>query len=240
MTGPVPDPVPAPLSARDVLQALFFLLLVRPFLMLFVGLRVHGREHLPRTDPFILVANHSSHLDAVSLLSLFPLRRLRRIRPVAAADYFERNRVIAAFSRTCFNILPIARHGITADNDPRPRMLEALRRGDSLVLFPEGTRGSGQSLAHFKSGVAWLAQHAPEAPIVPALLVNLGRCLPKGELIPVPLFAEVRIGPPRHPSGSQEEILAELEQAVRCLGETSTPPPTPLPGGRAGELTAVG
>jgi len=211
-----PDPVPG-WTLRQVIQILAHLLVLRPLLLFLVGLRVVGREHLPQTDPFILVANHSSHLDAVSLLSLFPLRRLRRLRPVAAADYFGRTAAIAAVTRTLFNILPIARRGITADTDPRPRMLEALERGESLILFPEGTRGSGQGLGRFKSGVAWLAQHAPEVPIVPARLVNLGRSLPKGELIPVPMFAEIRLGPPRHPSGSTEEILAELEAAVREL-----------------------
>ncbi len=220
-------------TLRDAIQALFFLAIVRPFLMLFVGLRVRDSQHLPAADPFILIANHSSHLDAVSLLSLFPLRRLRRIRPVAAADYFERNRVVATLSRTLFNILPIARRDITADNDPRPRMLEALRRGESLILFPEGTRGSGQGLGHFKSGVAWLAEQAPDVPVVPALLVNLGRCLPKGELIPVPFFAEVRLGPPRRPRGTQAEILAELENAVRSLTDRESPaapgPPSPTP-----------
>lgn len=215
MTHPIPVPV---WTLGHLTQALAHLLVLRPLLLFLVGLRVCGREHLPSADPFILIANHSSHLDAVSLLSLFPLARLRRIRPVAAADYFGRTAAISAVTRTLFNILPIARHDITADNDPRPQMLAALERGESLILFPEGTRGSGHELGRFKSGVAWLAQHAPDVPISPALLVNLGRSLPKGELIPVPMFAEIRIGPPRHPSGSVEEILAELEGAVRELG----------------------
>ena len=72
---------------RAFFQILFFVLLVRPFLTLFIGLRVRGLEHLPASDPFILAANHSSHMDTICLLGLFPLRRLRRIRPVAAADW---------------------------------------------------------------------------------------------------------------------------------------------------------
>ena len=219
MTRPDPVPDPGSLTLRALVQLAFFVLLVRPFLTLFVGLRVWGREHLPASDPFVLIANHSSHLDAATLLSLFPLRRLRRIRPVAAADYFERTRLVSALTRTLFNILPIARRDITADNDPRPRMLAALERGESLILFPEGTRGTGREVGRFKGGVAWLALHAPRVPIVPARLLNLGRCLPKGEVIPVPMFAEVRLGAPRHPAGSQEEVLAELEGAVRGLGE---------------------
>jgi 1-acyl-sn-glycerol-3-phosphate acyltransferase len=203
---------------RALAQMLFFALVVRPFLRLFIGLRVVGREHLPASDPFILVANHSSHLDAASLLSLFPLRRLRRIQPVAAADYFERTRGLAWFTRTFFNILPIVRRNVTAETDPRPRMLAALAAGQSLVIFPEGTRGDGRP-GRFRSGVAYLIERMPEVPVVPAYLKNLGRSLPKGEVLPVPFFAEIRLGAPERLAGTQAEILARLEAAVRRLGD---------------------
>lgn len=201
----------------DLLQRLAFVLFFRPFLAFFVGLRVSGREHLPAGDPFILIANHTSHLDTVSLLSLFPGRRLRRIRAVAAADYFERNAVIAATTRTLFNTLAIARQEVTPENDPRPRMLAALARGDSLILFPEGTRGSGGEIGRFRSGIAFLLEHAPAVPVVPAYLHNMGRSLPKGEVLPVPLFCEIRLGPPLHPAGEREAVLHALEEAVRAL-----------------------
>src|SRR6266404_3207484 len=92
------------MTLRDFAQTSFFALALRPFLTLFIGLRVRGREHLPGNDPFILVANHSSHLDTLSLLSLFALRRLPRLRPVAAADYFQRNKLVLLLTRTLFNI----------------------------------------------------------------------------------------------------------------------------------------
>jgi 1-acyl-sn-glycerol-3-phosphate acyltransferase len=202
---------------RRSLQATFFLLFLRPFFTLFIGLRVHGREHLPARDPFILIANHSSHLDAVSLLSLFPISRLHRIRPVAARDYFERNAVVSWLSRTFFNILPIARKDITQADDPIGDMRRALERGESLILFPEGTRGAGPEPAPFHSGIARLVERAPGVPVVPAYLVNLGRSLPKGEFLPVPFFAEVRLGPPLRPSGGREEILRQLMEAVSRL-----------------------
>jgi 1-acyl-sn-glycerol-3-phosphate acyltransferase len=205
------------MSARDLVQLAFFALILRPFLTLFIGLRVRGREHLPRTAPFILIANHSSHLDTASLLGLFPPGQLRRLRPVAAADYFERNALVAAFSKTLFNILPISRKRITPETNPLPRMEAALRAGQSLILFPEGTRGSGAELAHFHSGAAHLIERCPEVPVVPVYLVNMGRSLPKGEWIPVPFFCEVRIGPPRTFRGNCREITDALETAVRQL-----------------------
>lgn len=212
------EPEPRGLAAR-IVQALFFALLVRPFMILFIGLRVRGAEHLPRRCPFIVLANHSSHLDTVSLLNLFPLRQLGRIHPVAAADYFERNKVVSFLSRTFFNILPIARLRVTRENNPVRRMQATLAAGRSLIIFPEGTRNSSGEMGHFRSGIARLLEKAPDVPVVPAYLVNMGRSLPKGEFIPVPFFCEIRLGEPRLVSGSQDEILAALETAVRELKE---------------------
>lgn len=208
---------PRRLTIRDIAQMAVYALAIKPFLRLFIGLRVRGREHLPESGQFILVANHSSHLDTVSLLSLFPILRLRYIRPVAAADYFERNRFVSLVTKTVFNILPIARTNITADNNPLRRMQAALEAGESLIIFPEGTRGSGEEMGPFRSGVAHLLAKTPGVPVVPAYLVNMGRSLPKGEFIPVPVFCEVRLGAPRIIEGSRAEMVKAIEEAVREL-----------------------
>ena len=208
------------LTAGNLVQMIFFALVIRPFLALFIGLRVRGREHLPPSGPFILIANHSSHLDTVSLLSLFPLNRLRRIRPVAAADYFDRNKVISVLSRTLFNILPIVRTHITAENNPIRQMRAALEAGDSLIIFPEGTRGTGEELGEFRSGVAHLLEKTPDLCVVPAYLINMGRSLPKGEFLPVPFFCEIRLGRPISIQGNRREITALLEAAVRELKDS--------------------
>jgi 1-acyl-sn-glycerol-3-phosphate acyltransferase len=202
------------LTLRDVAQMVVFALAIKPFMALFIGLRVRGRKHLAGSEPFILIANHSSHLDTISLLSLFPLSRLRRIRPVAAADYFERNRFVSLLTKTLFNILPIARKNITTENNPLRRMRQAIESGQSLIIFPEGTRGSGKQIGEFKSGVAHLIAKLPGVAVVPAYLVNMGRSLPKGEFIPVPFFCEIRIGVPRIFEGDRQEIIKALEAAV--------------------------
>jgi 1-acyl-sn-glycerol-3-phosphate acyltransferase len=202
---------------RRLVQVLFFALLVRPFEALFIGLRVRGRENVPASDPFVLVANHTSHLDTVALLSLFPLGRLHRIRPVAAADYFERTRLVSALSHALFNVLTVERRHVTRESNPLETMAGALSSGQSLILFPEGTRGKGGQPGPFLPGVAHLVERAPDVPVVPAYLVNMGRALPKGSILPVPFFCEVRIGPPLRPKGSRAEVLAELERAVADL-----------------------
>jgi 1-acyl-sn-glycerol-3-phosphate acyltransferase len=205
---------------QDVLQAIFFACFVRPFTTLFIGLRVRNRERLPGDGPFIVVANHSSHLDTVTLLNLFPVRRLYRIRPVAAADYFERNVYVSAFSRTFFNILPIARKQVSAEENPVDRMDAALRAGYSLILFPEGTRGSGGQVGKFKTGAARVIERNPGVPVIPAYLVNMGRSLPKGEWFPLPFFCEVRIGEPLTLTGDKHEMTDALEKAVASLRDS--------------------
>jgi 1-acyl-sn-glycerol-3-phosphate acyltransferase len=210
---------PQRITARDIAQMILFALLVRPFMALFIGLRVRGREHLPRSGQFILIANHSSHLDTASILSLFKITELRRIRPVAAADYFERNIFVSILTKTIFNILPIARKEIKSENNPLRRMQAAIEAGQSLIIFPEGTRGAGGEMGPFRSGVAHLIEKMPAIPVVPAYLVNMGRSLPKGEFIPVPFFCEARIGPPLIISGNRQEIIRSLETAVRNLKE---------------------
>jgi 1-acyl-sn-glycerol-3-phosphate acyltransferase len=202
---------------QRIAQVIFFAALIKPFMLLFIGLRVRGRHHLPESGPFLLIANHSSHLDTIALLSLFPLAQLGRIRPVAAADYFERNRLISWFTKAFFNILPIARAHITAQNNPLDVMRAALAAGDSLILFPEGTRGSGEAPGKFRAGAAHLIEHVPDVPVVPAYLLNMGRSLPKGQYIPVPFFCEIRFGPPLKPHGRRREILEQLESAVQEL-----------------------
>lgn len=215
------------MKLRHVLQMLFFALVITPFMALFIGLRVRGRQYLSGKGPFVVVANHSSHLDTVSLLYLFPLWRLHRIRPVAAADYFERTALVSWFSRTFFNILPIARLKAQRTVNPIDAMLDALRAGDALILFPEGTRHLDGVMGPFKPGVAHLLEAMPGLPIVPALLVNMGRSLPKGEFLPVPFVCEIRIGAPISPTGTRDEVMRQIEHAVRHAG---APAPAPEPG----------
>ena len=207
------------MSGSDLLRRGFFLLLVRPFLKLFIGIRVEGAENLPAEDPFLLVANHNSHLDTPLLLSLFPVGRLARIRPVAAADYWLSSAVRRFVARTFFNILPIDRRKTgPGGGDALAPMREALARGESLVLFPEGTRGDPEVMSRFHSGAARLAVERPEVPVVPVHLKNAGRTLPRGDGLLVPFICELRVGPAIRAQGSAKETQDAMEDAVRRLG----------------------
>jgi 1-acyl-sn-glycerol-3-phosphate acyltransferase len=201
-------------------RILFFLLVVKPLLLVILGVNVFQKDNLPKSRQFIMVANHNSHLDALALMNLFPLGRLHHIHPVAAADYFEVNPVMAWFSKTFLNIIPIPRTQLTKSNNPLKRMGEALENGHSLIIFPEGSRGQPEKMASFQTGVAHLAQKFPQVPVIPVFMRGMGRSLPKGEFILVPFFCDLIIGRPLFCSGKKEEILGSLELAMQQLQET--------------------
>jgi 1-acyl-sn-glycerol-3-phosphate acyltransferase len=150
----------------------------------------------------IYVANHSSHLDTLLLLSTLPHPVRRRTRPVAAADYWTSGPVRRYLIHSIFR-------GVLVDRrrwclNPLEHVSHALRSGDSLILFPEGTRGSGGSLQPLKPGLFHMARAFPQVEIVPAWID-----LPKGLTFGAPL---------RWKDGQrQEEFMSEVRDALEAL-----------------------
>jgi 1-acyl-sn-glycerol-3-phosphate acyltransferase len=204
-----------------VLRFLFFVVLVRFLVLVLLGLNVRHRERLPSRGPAILVANHNSHLDTLVLVSLLPLRLLPHIRPVAAMDYFLRNRVLAWFALCVVGIIPVRRKMQKQDGHPLDLCSQALDRGDILIFFPEGTRGEPEQFGQFKSGIAHLAEKHPEVPVVPVFMHGLGKALPKGEAILVPFFCDVFVGEALPRYVGRKAFMADLEVAMANLRQQS-------------------
>lgn len=195
-------------------KRLFFALLVKPLVFVLLGLAVHRPEHLPRSGPAIIVANHNSHLDALVLMSLFPLRQLSQVRPLAAHDYFFRSQTVAWLARHFLGAIPVERKS-RGRHDPLAGAREALRQGEIVVMFPEGTRGEPGRLAPLRPGVAHLARDFPEVPVIPCRLMGLERALPKGEGLLVPFFCDAHIGAPIRWAGDRGAFLAKLTTAMK-------------------------
>ncbi|MBU2967605.1 lysophospholipid acyltransferase family protein [Amphritea sp. 2_MG-2023] len=178
-----------------LIKVLFFALLVKPVVLLLLGLNVRGRNNLPKKGPAIVIANHNSHLDTLVLLSLFPLSMIHKVRPVAAADYFLGNGGFLAWvALKCIGIIPLDRSGGADREVLFSGCTQALSEGDILVLFPEGSRGKPEQLSRLKKGVYYLIKERADIPVVPTMLHGLGRALPKGEALLVPFNCDVVIG----------------------------------------------
>ncbi|HCW0177887.1 MULTISPECIES: lysophospholipid acyltransferase family protein [Citrobacter] len=200
---------------NSILRMLFTLCIVWPVIWLWLGLRIRHKERLPTRGPAIIVANHNSHMDVFALLSLFPLCRQSSVHPVAAADYFLRNKAMAWFALNILNIIPISRKG--GEINPLAQCEQALRNGKILILFPEGTRGEPGILSPLKSGLWHLSQRVPEVPIIPVWLRGTESVMAKGNRIPLPLFIDVNIGCTLNFHGDKHLFMDELKQQLLLL-----------------------
>lgn len=163
---------------------------------LLTGARARWRGCAPEPRVRVYFANHSSNLDFVLLWSSLPVELRKMTRPVAAHDYWTADPVRQWLAEEVFRAVLIERRNVTRDNNPLGPMLSTVEGGESLIIFPEGTRGPGDELGPFKAGVFHLARALPQAEFVPVYIDNLNRVLPKGEVLLVPLLCSVHFGAP--------------------------------------------
>ncbi|MBC7207067.1 MAG: 1-acyl-sn-glycerol-3-phosphate acyltransferase [Methyloversatilis sp.] len=181
-----------------------------------VGAAPRWQGSAPSPAQRIYFANHSSHIDTLALWSALPRDLRRHTRPVAAADYWNTDAVRRCIAVRGLNAVFIERQRSEATKDPLAPLTEALAAGDSLILFPEGTRNLQPLPGPFKAGLFHLAERFPEVELVPVYLENLHRCMPKGTFFPVPLICTVRFGAPlaRIAGEDKADFLERARQAV--------------------------
>lgn len=168
---------------------------IRAWLGVYHRYEIVGRQNLPTGGSFVMVANHSSHLDALCLLSALPLRRLPQAYPAAAADYFFESLPRLALSVFIINAIPFDRAAHVRQSLALCRALLA-EPGNILILFPEGTRATDQRIGRFRPGIGMLLA-GTNVPVVPCHLSATRQALPKGAWIPRPRKVRLTIGLPQ-------------------------------------------
>jgi 1-acyl-sn-glycerol-3-phosphate acyltransferase len=170
----------------------------------------------------IYFGNHSSHLDFIVIWSALPPRLRRRARPVAGRDYWDGGAVRRYLAGRVFRAVLVERghagaeHAVAHARAAIEQMAREMGDGESLIVFPEGTRSVDGAIGRFKSGLFHLSRARPDAELIPVHLENLNRILPKGESLPVPMLSRVTFGAPLRldPAEQKEEFLARSRAAL--------------------------
>ena len=195
-------------------------LLSRPLLIglvrLLVGAMSMWKGCAPMPRQRIYFANHTSHLDTVALWSALPSELREQTRPVAARDYWDATALRRYIALRVLNAILIDRQRSDPAHDPLAPLIEGLEHGDSILIFPEGTRGEQRLPAPFKSGLYRLASRFPDVELVPVYLENLHRSMPKGRYLPVPITCSVWFGKPisLQAGETREDFLARARESI--------------------------
>jgi 1-acyl-sn-glycerol-3-phosphate acyltransferase len=166
----------------------------------------------------IYFVNHSSHLDFVLVWAALPPRLRSMTRPVAAKDYWDKPGLRRYLGVKVFNAVLVERTPTAGSPNAIDVLLDGLGEQHSLIIFPEGTRGDGTTIAPFKSGLYRLGKARPDVDLIPSYINNVNRILPKGEFVPVPMLASVSFGEPMH-VGDDEDKNAFLDRARNAILE---------------------
>ena len=185
---------------------------------LITGAQGHWYGCPPKAEQRIYFANHQSHFDWVLIWAALPSDLRSVTRPIAAKDYWTSSKLKHWITREIFNAVYVNRQR-TDDQDPLEPLAEALKNGDSLVIFPEGTRGNKGDPMAFKSGIYHLAEQFPHVQLIPAWIDNVQRVMPKGEVVPVPILCSVTFGAPIQLQEGEDKraFLTRARDAVVAL-----------------------
>jgi len=195
---------------------------VHTILRLTERIQVEGRTNLPASAPFLMIANHASHLDVLVLATALPLRLRNCVFPLAAGDTFFETPPVAAFAAGMLNALPMWRKNCGH------HAIEALRQRlvsepCGYILFPEGTRSRTGQMSSFRAGVGMLVA-GTAVPVIPCHLRGTFEAMPPQTKWPRSTNITLKIGGAcRFEDISNERngwrmIAERLEQEVRALG----------------------
>ena len=196
-----------------------------PLYRMLYPVTVEGAENVPTSGPAIIAANHLSFFDTVVLM----LSMKRGTRFIGKAEYMDSWKTRHLFP--ALGMIPVQRQTGRQAMAALDTAANALRRGQMLVIYPEGTRSRDGCLHKGHTGVAELAL-ATGAPIVPIGLVGTNRIQPIGARIPRPFrHANMRIGKPLRPDDyggpkrrRRQQMTGDLMEAIRSLSQQTVSP----------------
>ena len=197
-------------------------LLLSTIARLITGAQGHWYGSPPKAEQRIYFANHQSHFDWVLIWASLPHDLRAQTRPIAARDYWTSSPLKHWITREVFNAVYVSRVR-TEDEDPLEPLADALRNGDSLVIFPEGTRGNKGEPQPFKAGLYHLAEQFPDVQLIPTWIDNVQRVMPKGEVVPVPILCSVTFGAPMTLAAGEDKrvFLDRARSAVLALSKVA-------------------
>ena len=186
---------------------------------LITGAQGHWKGCPPQAEQRIYFANHQSHFDWVLIWAALPRELRAQTRPIAARDYWAGTPLRRWLTTDVFNAVYVSRTRSHPDEDPLEPLVEALAAGDSLVIFPEGTRSNLGEPQAFKAGLYHLAEQFPQVRLIPTWIDNVQRVMPKGEVVPVPILCTVTFGAPLQlePDEDKRSFLSRARAELMAL-----------------------
>jgi 1-acyl-sn-glycerol-3-phosphate acyltransferase len=198
--------------------------LARYYLAIWHRLTIHSAENLPRREPFVIIANHCSHLDAIVLGSALPWRFRGKCFSLAAGDVFFNSSIMSLFAAAFLNALPVWRKksGNRSFDEFRKRFEEPC----SYIIFPEGARSRTRELMPFKAGIGKLVAKT-DVPVIPCWLEGCRAAWPPGSILPRRKRVDLWVGVPMtfaaydNNREGWEQIAGELKTAVQNLSRNA-------------------
>lgn len=202
---------------KKLILIIIYTVFWRNFLKIIIGLKYYNQKSLRKKKQFILIANHNSHMDTMAIMSSIPSRYIHKVHPIAAEDFFGGSRFKEILMRYMVNATLISRTRANSaeEIDPIKVMSNLLKKGRSIIIYPEGSRGVPGIMTDFKKGIGYLVKENPTVDVIPVYLDGLHKTLPKGKNLILPYNSKIIFGDPiNFVSFDLEDIINDAEKAM--------------------------